>query len=98
MGSALSRATAGDLTFATVRDGAGLVISDANSVDVWNTRKGSVKSYPVRGGQANRPTDLTGGAEVFEQVGPMRKYDRFVFDSDGAGEQIRIIEFLQIGG
>ena len=72
----------------TVRDGAGLVISDANSVDVWNTRKGSVKSYPVRGGQANRPTDLTGGAEVFEQVGPMRKYDRFVFDSDGAGEQM----------
>ena len=40
--------TAGDLTFVTVRDGMGHVISDASSVDVWNTQKGNVKSYPVR--------------------------------------------------
>ena len=45
--SATSRITAADLTFVTVRDERGHVISDANSVDVWNTQKGNVRSYPV---------------------------------------------------
>ena len=67
--SAVSRITANDLTFVTVRDGMGHVISDASSVDVWNTQKGNVKSYPVRTNGSNVVLN-NGGKEVaaYQQV------------------------------
>ena len=69
----MSRITANDLTFVTVRDGMGHVISDASSVDVWNTQKGNVKSYPVRTNGSNvnlNGGSLAGGKEVaaYQQV------------------------------